>query len=285
MKAGIALPGGHGSSAHGARHIALLTAALCACLLLPSAAAALLDVRTLNGVNIWAKPLKFQFSFGVHWLTIAWLLGCMAPAERERPATLWPLRIGGFAAVVEVLYITIQSARGRHSHFNFETPFETVLYFALMGGAALVMMVATAWIGWRVWRHPGRTGHTQGAGLWLGAVLGLLCGSVITLLTTAPLASGAIAGPGHWVGGLRSDATGLPLFGWSTTGGDLRVPHFFAAHLLQALPITGWLADRLNARFASTWVWAVAGLGLGAVVLTMVQAVAGQPFLGWSLQR
>ncbi len=105
------------------------------------------------------------------------------------------------------------------------------------------------------------------------------------LLTTAPLASGAIAGPGHWVGGPRSDATGLPLFGWSTTGGDLRVPHFFAVHLLQALPITGWLADRLNVRFASNWVWAVTGLDLVAVLLTMLQAVVGQPFMGLKLPR
>lgn len=259
-----------------ARAIAIDTALLCAALLLPSAAAAWLDARTLDGVDIWAKPLKFQFSFALHWLTIAWLLSTMQPEQRERPATLNALRLGGFAAVVEVLYITLQAARGRASHFNFSTPLDTVLYYGLMGGAALVMMLATIWIGWRVLRHPVRRN-----GLWWGAVVGLVGGSIVTLLTTAPLASGSVAGAvGHWVGGAHTDATGLPVFGWSTTGGDLRVPHFFATHLLQAAPVVGWLADRLHPRAAPAAVCVTFALGVAAVVATMMQAVAGQPLLG-----
>ena len=76
----------------------------------------------------------------------------------------------------------------------------------------------------------------------MGAVLGLIVGSVVTLPATAPLAAGVIDGSGRWVGGVRTDATGLPIFGWSTTGGDLRVPHFFATLLLQILPLVGWIA-------------------------------------------
>lgn len=257
-----------------ARSIAVDAGVLCAALLLPTAAAALLDDRTLNGVAIWAKPLKFQASFALHWLTVAWLLSTLAPREREQTGTLRALGIGGFAAVVEVLYITLQAARGRASHFNFSTPLETVLYYALMGGAAIVMMAATAWIGWRAWRHPARRD-----GRWLGAVIGLLGGSIVTLLATAPLASGIVAGPGHWVGGVHSDAAGLPIFGWSTTGGDLRVPHFFATHLIQAVPLAGWLADRFVPRDARTVVWTVFAIAIVVVALTLAQAVAGRPFI------
>lgn len=128
----------------------------------------------------------------------------------------------------EVAYITLQGARGRASHFNFETALESVLYYALMGGAALVMMAATLAVGLWVWRYPDRD---RGPGLRLGALLGPVVGSVATLIVTAPLAAAAIDGPGPWVGGMRSNAAGLSITGWSTTGGDLRVPHFFAAHM------------------------------------------------------
>ncbi len=47
-------------------------------------------------------------------------------------------------------------------------------------------------------------------------------------------------GSGHWIGGDQTDATGLPFFHWSTTGGDLRVAHFAALHLMQAVPFIAW---------------------------------------------
>ena len=67
-------------------------------------------------------------------------------------------------------------------------------------------------------RHAESAQHRTG--LWLSAVLGHIVGSVVTLLVTAPLAARAIDGPGHWVCGLRTDATGLPILGRSTTGED-----------------------------------------------------------------
>jgi hypothetical protein len=259
------------------RRAALSAAIALAVLALPSMAALMLDGRQILGTSVWAKPLKFQLSFALHWLTIAWLLGLVDPrAIASRGLRTWVMS-GAAAAIVEVGYITLQGARARASHFNFETPLETVLYYALMGGAAVWMMIATIAVGFWLWRHP-RDGDNSA--LRLGAVLGLIVGSVVTLLVTAPLAAGAIDGPGPWVGGIRSNATGLPITGWSTTGGDLRVPHFFAAHLIQALPCVGWLADRcLPLRLRTKVVWMALGTGVATVVATFVQALWGLPLI------
>lgn len=267
---------GIGNRDGGAERMALATAALCAALVLPTLPALAIDTRTLNDISVWAKPLKFQFSFALHWLTLAVLLRCMDTPARESGATLWLLRAAALSTLIELLYITLQAARGRASHFNFDTAVERLMYFGVMGPASVVIVGVTAWLGYRVWRHP-QPG--TGRGLVLGAALGLFLSGLVTLLVTAPLAAGAVDGPGHWVGGIRSDAHGLLLFGWSTTGGDLRVPHFFATHLLQVLPLAGWLADRIAPRRVLGCVAAASGLGLMLVAWALWQALSACQFL------
>ncbi|WP_213030199.1 hypothetical protein, partial [Acinetobacter baumannii] len=71
---------------------ALHVAWLCAALALPSALASLLDTRTLYEVNIWSKPLKFQLSFALNWLTVAWLLQQLDGAAFTRNSLRWWLR-------------------------------------------------------------------------------------------------------------------------------------------------------------------------------------------------
>lgn len=279
LRAGRLLPGKTaGPMAMGdPRRTALIAAVLLAALAAPSAAGWLFDPRLIQGTSVWSKPLKFQLSFALHWLTIAWALSLLdVPARASVGLRRW-VSAGAMAAVVEVGYISVQGARGRPSHFNFETTLETVLYYGLMGGAALVMMAATLAAGIWLWRHQD---IRSGPGLRLGAVLGLVAGSVATLLVTAPLAAGAIDGPGPWVGGVRSNAAGLPLTGWSTTGGDLRVPHLFAAHLVQAMPLAGWMADRyLPERTRPLAVCSALAVGLFVVGATFAQAVSGIPLV------
>lgn len=259
-----------------ARGLAWSGLALLAALALPSAIASVLDERTLFGVSVWAKPLKFDGSLALHLLTIFVLLGCLPRVMLERPRVRRVVLAGVLCAVLEALYITLQAARGRPSHYSLESPLETFLYYGVMGPAALVIVGSAFAVGWWLWRdgEPQRP-----AGLRWGGAVGLMLGSVATLGVTSVLSSGAVDGLGHWVGGARTDESGLPVFGWSTTGGDLRVPHFFATHLMQALPIVGWLADQADPRRARAWVLLAALAGVVLVVSTLWQAIEGRPFL------
>ncbi|MGL4242404.1 MAG: hypothetical protein ACRCTI_14950, partial [Beijerinckiaceae bacterium] len=63
------------------------------------------------------------------------------------------------------------------------------------------------------------------------------------------------------------------------TGGDLRVPHFFATHLAQALPVLGFIVDRLRLPARRWWIATGAAVGVLVVALTFAQALAGRPFL------
>jgi len=75
---------------------------------------------------------------------------------------------------------------------------------------------------------------------------------------------------------------GLPVVGWSTQGGDLRVPHFVGMHALQVVPFVGWLVSRRNRwplRRRVVLVWTLSGFYLGVTALLTVQALRAQPLL------
>jgi hypothetical protein len=84
--------------------------------------------------------------------------------------------------------------------------------------------------------------------------------------------------------GVEDGGPGLPVTGWSTTGGDLRVAHFVGLHGLQALPLFGYLLAllepewlRMRHRVALVW---MAGLSyLRLIGLLTWQALRGQPVI------
>lgn len=250
-------------------------AAIMLALALPTLAAQAMDTRTLIGVSVWDKPLKFEISIAVHSITLALIVSRMTPQARASGLVRGAALVNVLAGIGEIAYILYQAGRGRASHFNFETPFEIVMY-GLMGAGATAMVIATLVLGLKARKS---LAPELGAGLKLAIVLGLTLGATLTLITAGLLSSGTLAPFGHWVGGVRSDENGLPFFGWSTTGGDLRVPHFFATHLMQALPLLGLAADRLAGRYSPSIVATGAVVGVGVVVATFAQAMMGMPFL------
>ena len=74
---------------------------------------------------------------------------------------------------------------------------------------------------------------------------------------------------------------------WSTTGGDLRIPHFIGMHALQALPLLALLLTALARRFAplrdddvrARLVVVAAAAYAGLLALLTWQALRGQPLI------
>jgi hypothetical protein len=255
-----------------AQSVTLQVTALMLGLLIPTALGVLFDARLTHGVNGWLKPMKFEVSLAVHFGTLALLLGLIAPAARAGRLIRWSMLAAALLAVLEVAYIMVQAGRARASHFNNTTPLEEVAY-ALMGVGAAGIVILTFIAGLMLWRHP-RADVTPA--MRLAAAGGLMFSGLATLVIAGYMSqTGA-----HWVG-TPSGAGGLPLLGWSTAGGDLRVAHFFATHAAQAAPLFALAWERL--RPTSTTLPAAAFLMLYAafMVAVFVQALMGLPFLPW----
>ncbi|MBM0231865.1 hypothetical protein JNW91_08350 [Micromonospora sp. STR1_7] len=238
----------------------------------------LVDPRVLTGAPIWLKPLKFGVSFVLYGLTLAWMLSLLPRRSRvaERAAVVIVT-----VAVVEIAWIVGQVLRGQTSHFNDSTPLNAAL-FASMGAAIMVLFFAHLVIGIVVLiqRIPDRVAATAvGWGLGL-SLLGMLAAVPMALPTQDPGIEGI--GGAHSVG-VPDGGPGLPVVGWSTTGGDLRIGHFVGLHALQALPILAILLSRFATRLdertrARLLVVAGGAYGVLTVLLTW-QALRGQPLL------
>ena len=233
------------------------------------------DPRQLNDINIWEKPMKFYASVGLHMMTLAFVARFLNTDVREKSSVYSLSWVLTFTAIYEIAYVTMQAARGRHSHWNYETTFESLMYIG-MGVGALIMVLVAAVIGLLVYRYPVRE---MGQGLRLGIMLGMVLGCITTLVVAGYMSSSFSSSQNsHWVGGVPSDANGLPLVGWARGGGDLRVPHFFATHLMQIIPLIGWMADQYSQR-PTRIVIATSTVGVSAVAATFIQALSGQPFI------
>ncbi len=233
------------------------------------------DPRTPQGASVWLKPWKFQFSFGIYALTLTlFMVWLPAPALRTRAVrfVVWAAIVSG---LFEVIYITWQGARGLPSHFYRTDRFYAVMY-TLMGVGAVVLTSSALVLGIVIARERA---YALAPAIKLSIVLGL----VLTFVLGAGF-GGYLGGQasGHWVGGVKSDAGGLPIVGWARGGGDLRVAHFFGIHAMHFVPAfaAAWSAVSLPNRGARAAVWAFALVFSGVRVFTFVQAVQGRPFLG-----
>ncbi len=242
----------------------------------------LLDPRQLHGASVWIKPWKFQLSTGVYLWTLAWVLAGLPAARRSGWLVRSLVWVAIASAVFEVAYITWQAAWGRASHFNVATPFDATMY-TLMGVGAVLLSSTSLVLGVLVLRSR-RFALTDDLRQAIG------WGLVLTFFLGTGFGAYLSAQPGHWVAALPSDADGMLLTGWSRSGGDLRVAHFFGIHAVHFLVPWVWLARRVRQ-------WPALGLAPdGAVVSrgfvfasvvvysllavwTFVQALHGRPFL------
>jgi len=241
-------------------------------LMVPTFAAYLLDGRELYDINVWIKPLKFEFSLVVYLGTLAWFWGYLPEARQKgRFLNTYAILVVGVIAL-ELTYIIIQASRGVASHFNETTEIEAVL-FTVMGVGALFLTTMAPVLGVALARSPrGDLAPAYRLAVILGLILTFVLGA------TAGMAMGQNGS--HWVGAAHTDAGGFPIFGWTRTGGDLRVAHLFGIHAMQILPVAGWLIARRRPN-AIGLVWLAAAVLTALTVYTLVEALAGHPFLGF----
>lgn len=231
------------------------------------------DSRILTGMPIWLKPFKFSVSFVLYSATLAWMLSLLP--RRSRVAE-WAATVIVAVSVGEMIIIVTQVVRGQTSHYNESTALNTAM-FQTMGGLIMVLFIAHFVIGIAVARQrlADRTSaHAVRWGLGL-SLIGML--AAIPMVQQTGQAEG-VAGA-HSVG-VADGGPGLPLVGWSTTGGDLRIGHFIGLHAMQALPLLALLLGRRLDQLTRVRLLAVGGTAYGVLtVLLTWQALRGQPLL------
>jgi hypothetical protein len=248
--------------------VLVATALLLAAMMIPSFAGLLADSRTFNGINVWIKPLKFQSSGAIFLLTLALYWPYLDAADRRRKAVRFVAWFTSIVLLLEILYVTYRASLAEGSHFNNSTMADAVLY-ALMGVGILSATFVSGWIGWLMLRARDAIAAPDlrfaiGVGLIAGVVLGSVTGFYMSQQ------------PSHWVGGVQSDLNGSFFFGWSRTGGDLRVAHFIGLHAMQFIPLAGWLAWRLAPATTRSVVITMTVLVSAVTLAVFVQAVMGK---------
>ncbi|MER5555492.1 hypothetical protein ABT001_28125 [Streptomyces sp. NPDC002793] len=253
-----------------------------------SAVGILVDDRVLAGAPIWAKPFKFAVSFVAYALSLAWMLTLLT---RGRRVGRWAGTVVALACAGEMVIITAQVIRGKRSHFNHETPLDSALYDA-MAATVVVLWAGTLVIALLLLRA--RIADRASAWAVRSGVLIALVGAGFGFLMSQPSAGQRAAGGLDTADVVGAHAVGVPdggptmrLTGWSTTGGDLRIPHFVGMHALQALPlflvVLILLAPRIarlrDPRVRLRLVLVTSGAYAAVVALVTWQALRGQPLV------
>jgi hypothetical protein len=233
----------------------------------------LLDDRMLLDAPIWFKPFKFAVSFTLYSASLAWFTSLLE--GRLHKIAWWVGTVFALAGVAEMAIITGQVLRGKRSHFNFETPLDSVL-FSAMGMLAMVLFSTSLVIAVLLFRKK----FDNPAQSWairfslLIALVGMSVGFLMTQPREGQTPAKGVIGS-HSIGG-PDGGSYMPLTGWSTVHGDLRIGHFVGMHAVQILPLLIVFAGRwANARLA----WVLSGGYLGMTLLVVWQALRGQALI------
>lgn len=239
-----------------------------------------IDPRIVTGQPVWIKPAKFAISLSIYAFTFIWLLGFIQGFARIKRGLSW---ITAGVIWAEFAIIAGQAWRGTTSHFNNLTPLDVTL-FNIMGGAIMTLwlMLFFAGVILLFQKLPNRAFMMS---LRWGIFVSLL-GMAVAFLMPIPtpeqldvLQAGAQPPSigAHSVG-VADGGAGLPFLGWSTEGGDLRIPHFFGLHALQVIPFMafalGWLGVEMRKR--SHLIGLLGGSYTAFIALLTWQALRGQ---------
>lgn len=214
------------------------------------------DDRSLNGVSVWMKPMKFAVSIGIFSWTMAWFLFYLPQIRKVQKIKLTIIT----AMIIEQVIIIYQASRGELSHFNVSSIANAVL-FQIMGIAILINTIMVFWA-YRLFSVV----ESLFAGYKRGIQLGMLIFIVASMegyLMAANLS--------HTVGA-PDGQEGIFFLNWAKAYGDLRIFHFLGLHALQAVPLFAWFFARTNVKKVNIFAAIYFILSLG----TLWNALAGR---------
>ena len=212
-----------------------------------------------GGTSAWYKPFKFAASIMIYSWTMAWL--CYELPNFNTNLFNWTIiLLLGF----EIVYITLQAAKGQASHFNLTTPLYSIL-FSIMGIAATLVTIYTAYIGILFFQ-------AELPNLPTSYIYAIRLGIILFVIFSF---EGGLMGArmSHAVGTIETNTT-IPFLNWSKKIGDLRIAHFIGMHALQILPLLGYylIKNPKGIIIASIFYFALA-------LFTLIQALNGKPLI------
>ncbi len=233
---------------------------LLCCLVL--AILSLFDATEILGINRWIKPMKFFISIAIFvWTTAVYLY--YLPENKQAARYISRLMVTIFS--LEIFIILLQAGRGTTSHFNRQTLFDGTL-FAIMGVAISLVAVLAGYLLFLYFKVE--------INLPKSIVWGMRWGLILFLASS--FEGGYMAQHlGHSVG-VADGGAGLPGVNWSTTGGDLRVAHFFGMHAFQAVPFFAYTLEKYRIKSTTVWTFVFAAAYLAIFTLLLIQALNGQ---------
>ena len=235
-----------------------------------TAALVLLDDRVLLGAPLWMKPFKFFISATLMSLTLAYVIPRIS--QKSKRVQIASLTIIGSLAV-ELVLITWAAASETTSHFNVSSPLAIAVWSAMATFIGLVwvatMVLTLAYVRFGQDEAAMKRALSWGMGI---SIVGMAVAFFMTGPNSDQLANFEGIAGAHTVGA-ADGGPGLPLFGWSTVAGDLRIAHFFGLHALQAIPLAVLLLRK------TITVRGIDAIGLGYLILVgllTAQALMGQ---------
>ncbi len=227
-----------------------------------------IDDRSLMGINVWIKPLKFCISGGIYLLTSGYLI-TLYPFSRRKKNII--NNLASWTLLIEIIIIVYQASRGVKSHYNQSSLFDGLLFAAMGILVAVSVLIMVLFIVETIRLKLKTTRSVQVAILlgWLVVLFGSWVGGQM------------IGQMSHNVG-VVDGGPGLPLVNWSTIAGDLRIAHFFGLHGIQIIPLFAlWLSNKWKT-VSRNQIIAVTIFGLlyaGWIGFTFYQAKQGMPLI------
>lgn len=228
-----------------------------------------IDERTLMGVNVWIKPLKFAISGAIYLFTTGYLITLYPFSKRKKNIIN---NVNAWCLLVEGALIFIQAARGVQSHYNVSNNVDALIFAGMGILISINVLIMFVFLVETIRLKMHTTKAIQFA-IFLGWLI-IIVGSWV---------GGEMIGQLSHNVGIADGGAGLPLVNWSTIAGDLRVAHFFGLHGIQVIPLFAFMLARKRDISSRNQLIAVTIFGMlyaGWIAFTYLQAVRGMALIG-----